>query len=307
MNPELDPKLPIQRKNIREEVQAILQTMEGSWTAINAILAVTKKNELAYEKIVNTLNEFRMELADLGSHVSGLSDAAEQTSDETRRALLDIRSVNVNTFSEVEKYRKILQGLTNALMSIEDVCNTLNDLTVDIQSNSGALPEQIKALQVLVEKCLVAIKASPSESPTGQLKIVAEVADDLKDIIPNIKNATNEILKDHGYNDKGDKRESFFVGIDKVKTAVVNNIVSLVATAILGWLAVTYANANKEASNAITHKVTSEYETQLKEKEWKIQELNQRLKDLEEKAAKPAVPEQEPKKEGKPDDRKTRR
>lgn len=237
------------------------------------------------------LQEARNELTRLNSLIEGLeSEQPNKISPllaDTREILSAVHALT-STLEKIQSdllvlipknrsIQAITAGVAAAITSLQDLLDR-NDTAIRLIQG---VQEAIAKLQSHVEDLT---EATGEHTPGDDMEQIQTQVDEIvsqlevfRATIDRTSKFLDVVMPKNGLTTDGGKREPILYYGELVCKAVVNNVVALIASAIIGWLALQAKKDLQRENDAAIVRINTEYEKKLREKDWELNRLREEV------------------------------
>jgi hypothetical protein len=261
-------------ERIRESSTSEVKTLDELRTKFDQILL----------QFTGFKSDAQLTYKDIESVVKSTGAAVDVGFRETRRLLETISTTTTTNAETLGRFERVLQAVLATLYELRDAASTAHEMRKGIVTSIADLPG---AIATELPSCALL-------ENDGYLRTKMESAQDkfigLNDkTIPRLEKVVTELMKEYGYDpDTGIKREEFFVGFSKLKKAIINNLLSLLASALVLWAAQHIAASS---INEAKKSIEDSYKQRITEQDERMKHLEDENRALQQAIKTPRYPQ----------------
>jgi hypothetical protein len=207
---------------------------EATTAALKVVDDVRAKSDQMLLQFTGFKGDAQLTYKDIESSVKGTSAAVDNGFREMRRLLEGISTTTTASAEALQRYERVMQAVLATLYELRDASSTSHEMH--------------KGFKTMLEQCITSLESIPALTVSKMSPCPYQIGGEMQKrqeqtherftrlndkVIPQLEIAIQEILAEHGYTSAGVKREGFFLFLDTVKNAILGNLVSLLATAVI--------------------------------------------------------------------------
>jgi len=236
-----------------------------------------------FDQILLTFTGFKSDAQltykDIEANVKGTSTAVDGGFRETRRLLETISGTVATNADTLARFERVLQATLATLYELRDAASTSHEMHKGFKT----MFEQLQtAVELVPELAAAKMPMCGLRERDGVLRTTMEATHaQFAVTAPRLEKVLTELLKEYGYDaETGKKREGFFIFWSKAQKAIINNLLSLLATAIVLMGAKYIASSSIEEAKKAVEQTYKQRTDEQDEKLKRLEQENKALQDL---------------------------